>query len=187
MPIPELRALLDELGMRVAGSSVHETALGDVAITIELPGAILGAFHDISYEQQSYALSPGDFFVAFTDGLIEARSEEGTFYGRKPIERGLREFLLPSTTSAPYVEGDRLYYVTAECQLRCLDTQGFGDGENNGPYREELFKDKAPVSVANFLQYAAEGFFDGTIFHRVIPGFMIQGGGLTPELVELMP
>jgi outer membrane protein assembly factor BamB/HEAT repeat protein len=38
------------------------------------------------------------------------------------VERGLREFLLPSTTSAPYVAGNRLYYVTAECQLRCLDT-----------------------------------------------------------------
>jgi serine phosphatase RsbU (regulator of sigma subunit) len=60
--------------------------------TIELPGAILGAFDDINYEQQTYALSPGDFFVAFTDGLIEARSEDGTFYGRKPIERGLREY-----------------------------------------------------------------------------------------------
>ena len=46
------------------------------------------------------------------------------------VKRGLREFLLPSTTSAPYVEGDRLYYVTAECQLRCLDTRGFRDGEN---------------------------------------------------------
>ena len=56
------------------------------------------------------------------------------------VERGLREFLLPSTTSAPYVEGNRLYYVTAECQLRCLDTQGFRDGENNGPYREEVFQ-----------------------------------------------
>ena len=41
------------------------------------------------------------------------------------VERGLREFLLPSTTSAPYVEGNRLYYVTAECQLRCLDTRVF--------------------------------------------------------------
>jgi outer membrane protein assembly factor BamB len=41
------------------------------------------------------------------------------------VERGLREFLLPSTTSAPYVEGNRLYYVTAECQLRSLDTRGF--------------------------------------------------------------
>src|SRR5215213_8153253 len=48
------------------------------------------------------------------------------------VERGLREFLLPSTTSAPYVEGTRLYYVTAECQLRCLDTQRFRDGGNNG-------------------------------------------------------
>jgi len=43
------------------------------------------------------------------------------------VERGLREFLLPSTTSAPFVEGNRLYYVTAECQLRCLDTQRGGD------------------------------------------------------------
>ncbi len=50
------------------------------------------------------------------------------------VERGLREFLLPSTTSAPYVEGSRLYYVTAECQLRSLDTQGFRDGENSGPH-----------------------------------------------------
>src|SRR4029450_9916460 len=63
------------------------------------------------------------------------------------VERGLREWLLPSTTSAPYVEGNRLYYVTAECQLRCLDTQGFGDGENDGPYREEVFKDKGAADI----------------------------------------
>jgi outer membrane protein assembly factor BamB len=42
------------------------------------------------------------------------------------VKRGLREFLLPSTTSAPYVEGERLYYLTAECQLRCLDVQRAG-------------------------------------------------------------
>ncbi|MCD6392374.1 MAG: peptidyl-prolyl cis-trans isomerase [Planctomycetes bacterium] len=41
---------------------------------------------------------------------------------------------------------------------------------------------KAPVTVANFLEYARGGFFDGTIFHRVIPGFMIQGGGLTGDM-----
>jgi outer membrane protein assembly factor BamB/HEAT repeat protein len=63
------------------------------------------------------------------------------------IERGLREFLLPSTTSTPYVEGNRLYYVTAECQLRCLDTQGFRDGENNGPFRDEVFQDNAAADI----------------------------------------
>lgn len=42
----------------------------------------------------------------------------------------------------------------------------------------ELFKDKAPISVRNFLSYVADGYYDGLIFHRVINGFMIQGGGL---------
>lgn len=48
----------------------------------------------------------------------------------------------------------------------------------------ELFQDRAPVSVKNFLQYVAEGFYAGTIFHRVKPGYVVQGGGYTPELVE---
>jgi outer membrane protein assembly factor BamB/HEAT repeat protein len=63
------------------------------------------------------------------------------------VDRGLREFLLPSTTSAPLVEGNRLYYVTAECQLRSLDTEGFRDGENNGPYRNEMFQDDAAADI----------------------------------------
>ncbi len=46
----------------------------------------------------------------------------------------------------------------------------------------ELFPDKAPRTVENFLRYVREGFYDGTVFHRVIPGFVIQGGGLTREL-----
>ena len=53
-----------------------------------------------------------------------------------------------------------------------------------GDITVELFKDLAPVSVENFLQYAREGFYEGTIFHRVKPEFMIQGGGLTPEMAE---
>jgi len=46
----------------------------------------------------------------------------------------------------------------------------------------ELYPDKAPRSVENFLSYVRSGFYDGTIFHRVIPKFMIQGGGLTPDM-----
>jgi cyclophilin family peptidyl-prolyl cis-trans isomerase len=46
----------------------------------------------------------------------------------------------------------------------------------------ELRQDRAPVSVQNFLAYARSGHYDGTIFHRVLSGFMIQGGGFTPEL-----
>ena len=48
----------------------------------------------------------------------------------------------------------------------------------------ELRQDRAPVSVQNFLAYAKSGHYDGTIFHRVIKGFMIQGGGFTPTLDE---
>jgi peptidyl-prolyl cis-trans isomerase B (cyclophilin B) len=55
---------------------------------------------------------------------------------------------------------------------------------SEGPIRIELWADKAPLTAANFLQYADEKFFDGTIFHRVMDGFMIQGGGFTPDLKE---
>jgi len=46
----------------------------------------------------------------------------------------------------------------------------------------ELFKEKAPISVKNFLNYVAEGYYDGLIFHRVINGFMIQGGGMDENM-----
>jgi len=48
----------------------------------------------------------------------------------------------------------------------------------------ELRADKAPKTVANFIQYVNDGFYDGTIFHRVISGFMIQGGGFTAAMVQ---
>jgi cyclophilin family peptidyl-prolyl cis-trans isomerase len=48
----------------------------------------------------------------------------------------------------------------------------------------ELFEETAPISCANFRQYAADGFFDDTIFHRVIPNFMIQGGGMTADMAQ---
>ena len=48
-----------------------------------------------------------------------------------------------------------------------------------GDITVELYEDKAPISVANFLQYVDDGFYDGTIFHRVVADFVIQGGGMT--------
>lgn len=53
-----------------------------------------------------------------------------------------------------------------------------------GNIKIELFKDKAPISVKNFIDYANEKFYDGTIFHRVIPNFVIQGGGFTEEMTK---
>jgi len=53
-----------------------------------------------------------------------------------------------------------------------------------GPVVIELDDAKAPATVKNFLAYVADGFYDGTVFHRVIPGFMIQGGGFTPDMVQ---
>jgi HEAT repeat protein/outer membrane protein assembly factor BamB len=94
--------------------------------------------------------------------LMAFRATDGEFLWQDVaprVERGLREWLLPSTTSAPYVEGDRLYYVTADCQLRSLDTQGFDDGENDGPYREEIFTDKGAADIVWQLDMPALGVF----------------------------
>jgi peptidyl-prolyl cis-trans isomerase B (cyclophilin B) len=53
---------------------------------------------------------------------------------------------------------------------------------NKGDITLELFPDKAPGTVENFVQYVKDGFFNGTIFHRVINGFMIQGGGMDAQM-----
>ena len=53
-----------------------------------------------------------------------------------------------------------------------------------GSIRIELYPAKAPKSVENFLQYVRDGHYNGTIFHRVIPGFMVQGGGMLPNMSQ---
>ena len=54
----------------------------------------------------------------------------------------------------------------------------------HGELTIELNSEKAPQTVANFIDYCRDGFYDGTIFHRVIPGFMVQGGGMEPGMAE---
>jgi len=53
-----------------------------------------------------------------------------------------------------------------------------------GDFTVELFEKEAPISVANFLEYVNESYYDGTIFHRVIPNFMIQGGGFNESMAQ---
>ena len=78
--------------------------------------------------------------------------------------------------------------------LCCLlsPTHGYGQQTSAHPMAKmttslgditiELYEQQAPETVRNFLQYVDDGFYDGTIFHRVIPGFVLQGGGLTPDM-----
>jgi peptidyl-prolyl cis-trans isomerase A (cyclophilin A) len=55
---------------------------------------------------------------------------------------------------------------------------------SHGIFTVELFPKEAPVTVENFLKYVDDGFFDGTVFHRIVPGFVIQGGGLTADFAN---
>ena len=54
----------------------------------------------------------------------------------------------------------------------------------HGRFTIELFEKDAPLTCANFLKYVDDGFFDGTIFHRIVPGFVIQGGGFTEDMSQ---
>ncbi len=53
-----------------------------------------------------------------------------------------------------------------------------------GDFTIELFDKEAPETVVNFLRYIDDGFFEGTIFHRIVPGFVIQGGGFTEDMIQ---
>lgn len=55
---------------------------------------------------------------------------------------------------------------------------------SHGDFTVEVDQESAPISAQNFLRYVDEGFYDGTIFHRVIPGFMVQGGGFDAEMAH---
>lgn len=84
---------------------------------------------------------------------------------QEPTSAGAAPAVEAPTAEAPAVQGPRV----------AIDT-------SMGTLVVELNQEKAPLSTKNFLQYVEEGFYRGTVFHRVIPKFMIQGGGMTPDL-----
>jgi peptidyl-prolyl cis-trans isomerase B (cyclophilin B) len=92
----------------------------------------------------------------------------------------------------------RILGLVISVALGCMPVAGFSSDKdskgagivtvrmetNKGVITLELDENKAPATVANFVEYARDGFYDGTIFHRVIPGFMIQGGGFTADMKQ---
>ena len=80
----------------------------------------------------------------------------------------------PAPAAAPAKEGAKMEQ-TGKNPIVVIST-------SMGDIEAELYADKAPESVKNFLAYAEAGHYNGTVFHRVIKGFMIQGGGMTPDM-----
>ena len=75
------------------------------------------------------------------------------------------------------------FFLTSGCsEMHAADNPQARMETTKGTIIIELYPDKAPETVENFLAYARDGFFDGTIFHRVIPGFVVQGGGFTQDM-----
>ena len=86
------------------------------------------------------------------------------------VSIGLAPTIAFTQNNQPDTEGNHMVKVT-------MDT-------SKGVIKLELDADKAPLTVTNFVEYAKSGFYDNTIFHRVIPGFMIQGGGFDPDMKQ---
>jgi peptidyl-prolyl cis-trans isomerase B (cyclophilin B) len=91
----------------------------------------------------------------------------GGFFGRLALAAGLIMAVAQGGTMEVKAEQKPVLVTLATSQ---------------GDLTLELYPDKAPVTVANFLQYVKNGYYDGTIFHRVINGFMIQGGGMDAQM-----
>ena len=102
---------------------------------------------------------------------LKAASE--VFYLNK--ENPMKRFLFLALTAA--VLGSLPARAVAANPVVEIDT-------SMGKIKVELFEDKAPSTVKNFLGYVNDKFYDGTVFHRVIPDFMVQGGGFEPGMKE---
>jgi cyclophilin family peptidyl-prolyl cis-trans isomerase len=98
-------------------------------------------------------------------------------------------------TGAFFQKGDimKIAFISALSVLAAVSPAAAADNPkvimdtSKGQLTIELYPDKAPETVKNFLAYVDAGFYNGTIFHRVIPNFMIQGGGFTPDMQQKAP
>jgi peptidyl-prolyl cis-trans isomerase B (cyclophilin B) len=103
-------------------------------------------------------------------------------------------FLFYATLVFTFIFGGTLMAVTNNVKIENQNTKNIlvrmdiesmdKDNKITGSILIELYPQKAPISVINFLDYVKEGYYNGTIFHRVIDGFMIQGGGFLPGLIQ---
>jgi len=80
------------------------------------------------------------------------------------------------------IPGPRVHYSRPQQQAVIHMTQTVRFETSLGNFTIELFEKEAPLTARNFLQYVDDGHFDGTVFHRVIPGFVVQGGGMTADM-----
>lgn len=120
------------------------------------------------------------------DGALSIllKKQQGEFLSRFSIAFIVGLFLLNSNLSMAAEKNGGLR-KTAESKKGTIVSHPTVIIETNkGNIEAELWEDKAPITVKNFLTYADEKFYDNTIFHRVISGFMVQGGGMTADMKE---
>lgn len=145
--------LLDASAFTVNGKPIGERGSGKLKL---LPGAKLTLEMDIGPALASASGTNETFKLGFAKGVVE--SEEITVNTIQGVEKGLDFMKMPVEDLSKY----RVVFMT-----------------NRGNMEAEFWPDVAPNHVRNFLDLAYTGFYDGKIFHRVIPGFMIQGGDPT--------
>ena len=135
VPAPSVAPPLQTTAVETSNPPVDwDTATGrNIVWSVELGNETFGrpvVARDVVYVGTDNARHMNPAIREEAGVLMAFQAKDGEFLWQDVaprVERGLREFLLPSTTSVPYVEGNRLYYVTAECQLRCLDTHAAAD------------------------------------------------------------